>query len=359
MHGERGPFHFKGGALPKTKGGLWPQIIDWDNLFQSYRRARLGKRYRAEVLEFDDRLEENLTNIQNHLIWKSWSPGAWRQFTVTDPKIRLIQAPPFPDRVVHHALVDTIEPYFESKMIKDSYACRIGKGTQAAVFRLQHMLQKARRKYAKVYALKADISKYFPSIHHARLLEILAGTIRDKNALWLSEKIIRNSGYESRGLPVGALTSQLFANVYLDRLDHQVKDQWGVKHYLRYMDDFVILAESKRNLWSMLRRIERFLVMDLGLALNPKTAVFPAAKGIDFAGYRTWPTHILPRKRNIKRTKKKFTSLSKLYAKGLVTLDYIKPRVDSFLGYAKHCNAERTTQSTLNRLVLRRDDKYH
>jgi hypothetical protein len=256
---------------------------------------------------------------------------------------------------VHHALVDTIEPYFENKMIYDSYACRKGKGTQAAVFRLQNMLSKARREYSKVYVLQADISRYFPSIRHSRLLGILDRTLRDSRALWLCDKIISNSGYNSIGLPVGALTSQLFANVYMDRLDHKIKDDWGVKHYLRYMDDFVVLAGSKRQLWSLLSRIEEFLAIDLGLSLNPKTAIFPAASGIDFAGYRTWSTHILPRKRNIKRARKKFKHLSRLYAKGLVGLEHIKPRVASFLGYAKHCNAKKTTQSTLNMLVLRRD----
>jgi retron-type reverse transcriptase len=340
--------------VPKTKNGLWLEITDWDRLLESHRRARLGKRYRTEVLEFDNRLEENLTNIQNHLIWKTWQPGPWRQFTVTDPKLRLIQAPPFPDRVVHHALVDTVEPYFENKMIKDSYACRKEKGTQATIARLQYMLRRASNEYRKVFALQADISKYFPSINHARLLEILARTIKDKNTLWLCERVVRDSGYNSRGIPVGALTSQLFANVYMDQLDHKIKDDWGVKNYLRYMDDFVILADSKKYLWELYFQIEQFLAINLNLSLNPKTTIFPAAKGIDFAGYRTWTTHILPRKRNIKRAKKKFESLSKKYANGLVTLDYIKPRVSSFLGYTKHCNANKTTQSTLNRLILRR-----
>lgn len=340
--------------MPKTHANLWGQITSWENLVKSYREARRGKRYRPETLRFSERLEENLINVQNHLLWGSWAPAPWRQFWVYDPKSRLIQAPPFQDRVVHHALVDVVEPLFERKMIYDSYACRINKGTHGAVQRLQDMLRRARRQWGEVYVLKADISKYFPSINHDRLLDILGRTVRDRDALWLCGRIIRGGGYEMRGIPVGALTSQLFANVYLDQLDHQVKDHWGVKRYVRYMDDFVILSQSKRELWELLDQLQDYLAINLKLSLNPKTAIYPASKGIDFAGYRTWSTHILPRKRNIKRTRRAFRALAGAYAKGRVGLDYVEPRVMSFLGYVKHCSARRTTQSLLDELVLAR-----
>lgn len=338
--------------MPKSCGDLWDDVIEWDNLHLSYLEARKDKRYSTEVLQFASRLEENLFNIQNHLLWGSWTPGPWREFWVTDPKIRLIQAPPFQDRVVHHALVDTIEPLFERKMIFDSYACRKNKGTHGAVQRLQYMLRRARRNWGNVYVLKADISKYFPSINHDRLLQILARTIRDPDVLWLCEQIIKAGGYTQRGIPVGALTSQLFANVYLDQLDHKIKDNWGIKNYVRYMDDFVILSGSKRELWDILDSLHDYLALDLRLALNPKTAIFPASKGVNFAGYRTWSTHILPRKRNIKRIRRNFRTLAREYAASNIGLDYIKPRVMSFLGYVKHCNAYKTTESILDELVL-------
>ncbi len=340
--------------MSRSHADLWDQIIDWSNLLESYHEARKGKRYKSEVLRFEEHLEENLTDIHNHLLWGTWSPGPWREFWVTDPKPRLIHAPPFPDRVVHHALVDVVEPLFEQKMIKDSYACRPGKGTHGAVSRLQNMLRRARRQWGEVYVLKADISKYFPSINHDRLLQILARTIRDRDALWLCEQVIRGGGFESRGIPVGALTSQLFANVYLDQLDHQVKDHWGVKRYVRYMDDFVILGRSKAELWELLDQLQDYLAIDLKLSLNPKTAIYPASKGINFAGYRTWSTHILPRKRNIKRTRRSFRALARSYAANRVSLDYIRPRVMSFLGYVRHCNAHDTTQSVLSELALSR-----
>lgn len=341
--------------MPKTQGSLWPEVVAWDNLYRSFFQARKGHRYNPEVLRFQDSLEENLTTVHHHLLNKTWLPGPWREFWIYDPKSRLIQAPPFDDRVVHHALVDVVEPYFEQKMIVDSYACRSGKGTHRAAARVQHHQRMAKLNWGKVYALKADISKYFPSINHEVMLAILARTIRDKDVLWLCEQLIRNSGYDARGIPVGALSSQLFANVYLDPFDHFVKDELGVRHYVRYMDDFVILGRSKEGLREVKARIEEYLAIELRLALNPKTTIFPTdSRMIDFAGYRICETHMLPRKRTIKRVKSSFRDLSKAYAAGEIDLEYVKPRLMSFLGYVQHCSAYRTTQSVLDELVLSR-----
>jgi len=343
--------------VPKTHGDLWKQIISFDTLCGAFNQARLGKRYTPEALRFASRLEENLINIQNHLIWKTWSPGKWREFWVYDPKWRQIQAPPFCDRVVHHALVGVVEPLFERKFIHDSYACRRGKGTHAAVYRLQSFLRRTRRHWPRVYVVKADISKYFPSINHSTLEQQLGRTLRDQDALWLCSKIIRENGYERRGIPVGALTSQLFANIYLNELDHFVKDELGVKHYVRYMDDFVFLGPDKARLRRLLSVIEEKLVMDLRLALNPKTCIFPASRGVDFAGYRTWATHIKPRKKNVTRMRKRLTRMADLYAQGRASLEDVRARVMSFIGYMKHCSGHVTTQRVLQEIVLTRENK--
>lgn len=341
--------------MPKTYNNLWKQICSWENLHSAFIEARKGKKFKNEALRFGSRLEENLTNIHNHLIWKSWRPGPWREFWHTDPKVRFIQAPPFQDRIVHHALVDVIQPYFVRKFIHDSNACIAGRGTHAAMGRVNEMLRRTSRSWSRTYVLKADISRYFPSISHDILMRILSRTIRDKDVLWLCDTIIRQNE-SPRGIPVGFLTSQLFANVYLDQLDHCMKDAWGVKNYVRYMDDFVVLGSSKKELWDMLEMIQDFLAMKLALSLNPKTAIYPARKGVDFAGYRIWPTHILPRKRNLKRARKTFKSLSRAYAEGKIGLEYIKPRLASFLGYTKHCSSWRSTESVLNDLVLQRQN---
>jgi retron-type reverse transcriptase len=338
--------------MPKTYNNLWDKIVSFENLLDAFQEASKGKKNHNSVLMFKNNLEENLINIQNKLVWKTWSPGSYHSFFVYEPKQRLVQAPCFEDRVVHHALIDVIEPLFDNKFIKDSYACRSGKGIHSASLRLQYFLRKAQAEYKKTYVLKADISKYFPSINHNKLLSLIKRTIKDCDVLWLCEKMIKHYGYEQRGLPVGALTSQLFANIYLDKLDHFFKDQLGYKYYLRYMDDFVILSPDKGKLWDLLSDLEAFLAVELDLALNPKTAVFPASKGVDFAGYRVWPTHILPRKTIIKNSKSKFKKLAKLYSLGVCDLDYIKPRVDSFLGYMKHCSSRKTVTKILEDFTL-------
>lgn len=271
--------------MPKTYNNLFADIVDFQNLLKAYHCARKNKRYTFEVLDFTSNLEENLINIQNHLVWKSWRPGPYRCFIHCEPKKRYIQAPPFRDRVVHHALAQVIEPLFDRKFIHHSYACRAWKGTHAAVRYQQTCLRKANAKWDRAYVLKADISKYFPSISHRILYRVLQRTIRDKEVLWLCATIIRHGGDNGRGIPVGALTSQLFANVYLDRLDHFLKDQLGVKYYVRYMDDWVVVGPSKAHLHEVLALAKIFLEDELGLLLNPKTEVFPASHGVDFCGY--------------------------------------------------------------------------
>lgn len=341
--------------MPITTSGLWSQITSFDNLYDAYLDARRGKRDRVAIMKFSANVEENLVNIQNHLIWKSWRPGAQREFLVREPKLRLIQAPPFSDRVVHHALVRVVDPLFERKFINDSYACRVGKGTQAAVARAQHFIRIAKRNSGDgPYILKADISRYFSSIRHHVLLAEIERTVSDPDVLWLWRRIISGYGHEAGvGLPVGALTSQLGANIMLNRLDHYAKDQMGLKHYVRYMDDFIAVLPNKAAAVEAMQELAGE-VNRLCLALNPKTSVHPWQRGLDFCGYRIWPTHILPRKRNIKRARLVFRKFAAKYRDGVIDQDFVRQRVNSFLAYTKHCNADRTVQGVLGDLCLTR-----
>lgn len=342
--------------MPKTHNNLWGGVVDFDNLYVAYKQAAKGKRFQSDVLEFNSRLEENLIDIQNKLMWRTWTPSRFSAFNKYEPKWRYIEAPPFKDRVVHHSLVKEIEPLFEQKFIWHSYACRVGRGNHKAVQLVQSFLRSENAKHNKVYALKADIAAYFASVDHQALVRVLQRTIRDKEVLRLCWLIIDACGVDCCGIPVGALTSQLFANVYLNQLDHYVKDQLGVKPYVRYMDDFIILSNSKTQLWDLLYHIDVFLSETLSLRLNPKTDIFPVSQGIDFCGYRIWATHILPRKRNVKRAKNRFDKLAAQYSRGEIDLDDVSPSVMSFLGYMKHCNGYTTTDRMLSRLVLRRWD---
>lgn len=331
--------------MPVSHDHLWGEVIAWDNLLKAHYAASRGKRYRRAVLAFAAQLEERLIEIQNRLIWKSWRPGPWRVFHVLDPKPRLIQAPQYADRLVHHALVRVIEPLFERRFIYDSYACRQGKGVHAAIHRLQTQLRVAQRSWGQVYVLQADIARFFASVNHDRLRAILARTIADRDVLWLCDSII---GADGAGIPVGALTSQLFANAYLDQLDHWVKDQVGERFYLRYMDDFIILGPEVGALHALRLRAQRWLSDTLDLSLNPKTAVYPAGQGIDFCGYRTWSTHILPRRRNVARARRHLRALLAQSAPEHV----IGARLASFLGYMRHCSGQRTTAGVVHDLSI-------
>lgn len=341
--------------MAKTVGNLFETVASYDNLYEAYLEARKGKRQFTDVARFSANLEENLTNIHNHLIWGTWKPGKARTFRVFEPKQRDIQAPPFVDRVVHHALVRVVEPYFERKFIHHSYACRVGKGSQRAVWALQKMLRDAQREWGSAYIVKCDISKYFASINHAVLFKEISKTISCRRTLGLWLKITQAYGYDDGvGVPVGALTSQLDGNIQLSPLDHLITSGAGFGRYVRYMDDFVIIVKHKPMARALLAFIDSE-VSALALRLNPKSEYFPASRGVDFAGYRTWSTHILPRKRNLKKANKRFKSMARKYARGEIGLDYVQPRVASFLGYTKHCNSRRTVNSILGRLVLKRN----
>lgn len=235
---------------------------------------------------------------------------------------------------------------FERKFIDRSFACRVGKGTHAAHETVIKTLRKYTRKYDNVWVLQADISKYFASINHDILLSILRRTIRDKNVIWLMEKIINNNVFDRVGLPVGALTSQLCANIYLNELDHFVTDELGYGNYIRYMDDTLLFSDNKSELKLLKDKIEHFISSKLALKLNPKTKIYPASQGIDFCGYRTWATHSLPRKRNVKRIKRRLKKLAKLIKEGKRDIKSLNQVWASFLGYMQHCSSLSTAKVT-------------
>lgn len=329
--------------MPKTHNNLYSQIVDFDNLWEAYLAARKGKRYRKEVAEFTMRLEENLMNIHNHLVWETWQPGKARNFRLFEPKRRDIQAPPFADRIVHHALVRVVEPLFESRFIYHSYACRKDKGAQRAVKALQQLLRVAERNHTSPYVVKADIKSYFASINHDVLFATIEKVISCKQTLSLWRRIASAYGHEAGvGLPVGALTSQLSANVMLNQVDHELTDTAGFCGYIRYMDDSIMVASNKKEARGQLRKMVT-AVSRQKLVMNPKTSVFPSKSGVDFCGYRTWSTHILPRKRNMLRARRALSKIIKSADPAQIAM-----RIDSLKAYAKYCSAYRATTSIIN-----------
>lgn len=349
---------------------IYEKIYDFENLLQAYYQARKCKRFRQEVLRFTHALEENLTVIQNELVWHTYAVGRYREFFVHDPKKRLIMALPFKDRVVQWAIYRQLNPLIEKRFIRDSYACRKGYGTHRAVLRVQSILRQLSRQCERVYVLKLDVSKYFYRIDHDVLMSILRRIIADEELLALLERIVRsetvNFGLDlidhefagerlaGVGMPIGNLTSQMFANIYLNELDQYAKHKLRLKHYVRYMDDIIVLHHDKRFLWDMKVAIERFLNEHLKLSLNNKTAVRTSAQGVDFCGYRIWPTHIKIRKKTVLKMRRRLKYLQKQYKYGQIDFAAFNASLQSYLGIMKHCNSYSLRTKLLKSMKLAR-----
>jgi retron-type reverse transcriptase len=350
----------------KRHGNLWQQVIRFEALLRAALQACKGKRFRPSVAEFHFNLEHELWALHKELSTKSYQPGAYRSFYICEPKPRQISAAPYRDRVVHHALVHVLEPIYERTFIHDSYACRKGKGTHAAVDRCQQFARRFR------YVLKADVQKFFPSLDHGILTALIARKIKDRNVLWLVGQIIDHSnpqeevqtwfpgdglftsGERRRGIPIGNQTSQFFANVYLDPLDHFIKDRVGIKSYVRYVDDFLVFSDDKSHLADAREQIRDFLV-GLRLRLHPKKCViFPVNDGIRFLGYRVFPTHRLLPKENVRRFRRRVRGMQAEYAAGRTSFAEIYQRLMSWSGHARQANTYRLRCRLFDRISFQR-----
>ncbi|MCI7330223.1 MAG: reverse transcriptase/maturase family protein [Selenomonadaceae bacterium] len=332
---------------------LWERIATLENMEQAWRDTKRRKRYAPALLAAEEHIEEVLSDLLRDFVTGEWRPTKYYAFEVrTEVKRRLIHAPCVRDRIAQHAICRVIEPLFDKKFIYDLYSGRRGKGPLAAARRVQCYL----RQEGAAYVLQGDIRHYYPSIDHTLLKHLLRGTIKDARLLICLDRIIDSYEAEAgKGLPLGALLSQLFANLYLSEFDHYLKETLHVRRYARLMDDFVIVAESKEELRCLLDEIRWYLETQRKLTLNRKTQIYPARRGVDFAGYRIFRTRLLPRKRNVKAARRRFRRLSRAFRRGEICVEDTRPSVMSFLGYMRHAKAERTTRSTLRYLTLRKE----
>jgi len=326
--------------MAKTYKHLYSCIADFENLHAAYLKARRGKRFKLDVLEFSANLETNLLALRDELLSKTYRTGDYHTFNVYEPKKRVVAALPFRDRVVHHALCNVVEPIWEARFIHDSYACRVDKGTHAGADRVTEFLRRARRMWPQVYVLKLDIKSYFPSVDHCILQGLLEKRVACTDTLWLIREIVESwpVGGGEKGIPIGNLTSQFFANVYLHEMDKFVKHELQARFYVRYMDDAVVIHGDKDWLRDAKVRLREFLSSTLALGLNSKTNIFPIAQGVNFLGYRMWPTHRLLRKSSAKRMKRKLRRFERGYADGTTELDHISASIMSWLGHASHAD---------------------
>lgn len=332
--------------MAKTIKHTFEQIVSFENLLAAWRRTSRGRRAQHNVIEFQANLEPNLLELQGALMRKTYRTGPYRRFHIYEPKRREISSLPLKDRVVQHALMAAIEPVFEARMIDQSFACRVGKGAHMGANVAQGYMRRTLRQHGAAFALKADISKYFPSVCHDPLKRLMRRRIACRDTLWLIDDIIDSGGDADalmpRGIPIGNLASQLFANVYLGELDQFVKSDLRERHYARYMDDFVITHHDKAHLHEVRREVEAFLWASLGLRTNSKTQVFPlsgrGARALDFLGYRIRPTHRSLRKDSVNRMKKKMKRMARDYRAGEIGWREIDPVVMSWVAHARHAD---------------------
>lgn len=353
----------------KTYNHLYERVWAFDNLWAAYAQARRGKRSRPDVAAFDFQLERNLFALERELRDGSYMPGAYHHFYIYEPKRRKISAAPFRDRVVHHALCNVIMPIFERRFIDNSFACRVGKGTHAALDRAQHYARRYR------YVLQGDIVQFFPSIDHQVLRGLLARRIADPRVLALIDRILASGAgvlereytpqwfpgddlftplARLRGLPIGNLTSQFWANVYLHELDTFVAQELRVGAYVRYADDLLLFGDDKAALHAQRERMGAKLA-ELRLVLhNRKTQIYPVATGMPFLGFRLFPAYRRLKRPNIVRFKRRMRALFGQYAAGEVPMDRVQASINGWVAHARHGSTYRLRAQLLRGLVAPR-----
>lgn len=329
---------------------LFEKVIDFKNLLLAAKKAFRGKRSKRSPASFYFHLESELLTLQEKLTSGCYVPRPYEIFEIREPKVRRIAAADFRDRVVHHAICNVLEPIFERRLLFDSYACRVGKGTHRAIKRLQQFSQK----YA--YYLKWDIQKCFESIDHDVLKKLLRKILKDRNLLSLLDQIIDHSvpgNAQGKGLPIGNLTSQHFANLYLGELDHFVKDHLRIEGYIRYMDDSVALSNEKKELHQLLGEVRKFSNENLKLNLKEKVVrVAPVAEGIPFLGFRIYPDMVRLQRSNLVRWRKKMRKKHEHFLTGLISEEKFVSALQSMMAHITHSNSLTLRRKELERFYM-------
>jgi hypothetical protein len=350
----------------KSYKNLYPQVCSWENLIQAWRKARKGKRGREPAASFEFDLEGNLVRLRRELLDQAYRPGFYHSFYIHDPKRRLISAAPFRDRVVHHALCNVIEPLFERRFIFDSYANRRGKGTHAALDRCQAFARRF------PYVLQCDLRQFFPSVDHEILKTVLARVIGDGDVTWLVERILESgvgvlsevyemawfpgddllAAARPRGLPIGNLTSQFWANCLMDPFDHFVKRELRCKAYLRYVDDFLLFAGDKTTLWewreAVVERLGRMRLTIHERRAHPR----PVDEGVPFLGFVIYPTHRRLKRRNGVNYRRRLRRLLAAYRAGDLPLDRVDASIQGWINHARYGDTWGLRRDVLSSVVV-------
>lgn len=356
---------------------LKDRICDFENLIGAYRDAARAKRYRNEVLDFTFHLGDNLHQIQRELLNMTYTVGPYREFYVRYPKPRLVMALGFRDRVVQWAIYRQINPYLDKRYIEHSYGCRRDKGTLKAAVCLHNWQQLISRKEDADdwYIVKGDISKYFYRVDHKKVEETYASTNDDEWFAWLIGTIINNPDVPfglpvgmkpddcprsqrlfDVGMPIGNLTSQETANLFLDRLDQYCKHVLKQHFFARYMDDFGVFVKGKENAWKVYNEIGDFLRHEMLLDISPKSVIQKATAPIEFVGYLLTPHGIRMRKKTTRHMKSSLKHIMSQYAAGSISLEKAMESAVCYIGMCKHCNGHNMLRWIQDNFVLQRSE---
>lgn len=323
----------------KRIGNLYKRIISLENLYLADQKARKGKLDQPAVQAHIQNWEANLYSLHHALATRQFKTSAYTSFKVYEPKERdVYRLPYFPDRIVHHAIMNILEPIFVSVFTADTYSCIKGKGIHGAAGSIKNAL---RDQVGTQYCLKLDIRKFYPSINHGVLKRMLRRKFKDEDLLWLLDEIIDSAD----GLPIGNYLSQYLANFYLAYFDHWIKEEKRVRHYFRYADDIIIFASDKASLHALLAEIRQYFRDHLKLEIKGNYQVFPViARGVDVIGYVFRHTHIRLRK-----------SIKKNFARSLAKKPTL-PSIASYYGWIAHCNGRHLLNKLLHETVQRTGD---
>lgn len=324
---------------------LFSQLVSTDNLLDAWNEFKKGKRNKLDVQIFERNLEDNLFGLHAELASKKYKHDGYIGFYIRDPKVRHIHKATARDRVVHHAIFKCINPLFEPTFIHGSYSCRKDKGTLRAVKHLDKDMRKVYQIHGKCFVLKCDIRKFFPTIDHKILFEIISRRIKDDDVLWLIWTVIDSfasefsTEKEKKGTPIGNLTSQIFVNIYMNEFDQYMKHTLGVENYVRYTDDFVIVHHDKNYLVRLKREIETFLMSRLKLSLHPdKVSIRTSKQGVDFLGYVVLPKAWVLRTKTKHRVFRKIKLKAKLLKAEKISEKSLLQSFNSYLGILCHAN---------------------
>ena len=338
----------------------YSSLISIENIFQAWEEFKKGKCKKLDVQVFERNLEDNLFLLHARLINKTYKHGKYMEFYVSDPKRRHTHKAEVADRIVHHLLYKYLYGVFDKTFIYDSYSCRLDKGTHRAVRRLERFTRGVSKNYTQdCWVLKLDIKKFFASVDHEILKELIKTKVKDRDIFWIIGEIIDSfyTGHSrldreadprvceddkeentNKGIPLGNLTSQIFANIYLNELDQFIKHRLTIKYYLRYADDFLLLNQSKTALLHCFKTVKQYLGNNLDLEIHPnKTCFCKLSWGIDFCGYIVLPHYILPRTKTKRRIIKKVI-------KGNIS----NHSLQSYLGYFSHADSCRLQKDLIS-----------